>query len=68
MARKYFVREIEGLVFIIVVANEEMSIDQAIKCICNFRSPQLKKEFMEAENLSCFKLFPGNDEINAELG
>jgi hypothetical protein len=45
-----------------------MTIDQATKCICNFRNAQLKKEFTESEDLSPFKLFAFNDEVKAELG
>jgi predicted proteasome-type protease len=68
MARKCFTREIEGGVFIIVVANGEMPIDQAIKVVCSFKNPQLKKEFIETTDISTFRLFPEDDAVKAELG
>ena len=45
-----------------------MTVDQATRSICNFRNAQLKKEFVETEDLSPFKLIPFNDEVKAEFG
>jgi hypothetical protein len=68
MARKYCVKESEGGALFLVTGNGEMSMEQAQKSVCNFKSAQLKREFMETEKLSDFKLFPENDEVNAEFG
>jgi hypothetical protein len=66
--RKYFTREMEGGVFLNVVANGEMSIDQASKAVCSFKNPQLKKKFIETTDISTFRLFPEDDAVKAELG
>jgi hypothetical protein len=59
----------EAHVAIVVLANNEMTVDLVARYISQFRNPTLRKEFMERIfNYSLYKLIPSNDEVEAELG
>lgn len=67
---RYFIRNMEAHVALLISANNEMSLDSVVKYVTPFRSPQLRKEFTEKiHDYSPYRLTPHNDEERqAEIG